>query len=71
MVIIGLAFWISSGILETSKFNLFLNPFSLPDDMNEIVWADMILSNRLIIIVTTVISVLWGLLNLQKREKFV
>ena len=71
MVIIGLAFWIASGILETSKFNLFLNPFSLPDDMNEIVWVNMILSNRIIIFVASVVSILWGLLNLQKREKFV
>lgn len=71
MVIIGLAFWISSGILEASKWNLFLNPFSLPEDMNEIIWADMILTNRLVISAVTVVAVLWGLLNLQKREKFV
>ncbi len=71
MVVIGLAFWISSGILEQSKWNIFLNPFLLPSDMNEIIWADVIFNNRLIITAATVIAILWGLLNLQKREKFV
>jgi hypothetical protein len=71
MVIIGMAFWISSGILEESKWNIFLNPFSLPADMNEVIWADILLSNRIIILAGILIALLWGLLNLQKREKFI
>jgi len=71
MVIIGIVFWISSGILEESKWNIFLNPFLLPEDMNETIWTDIIVSNRIIILAGTIIALLWGLLNLQKREKFI
>jgi hypothetical protein len=71
MVVIGLGFWISSGILENSKWNIFLNPFRLPSDMNEAIWMDIILNNRIYLAVGTAIWILWGLLNLQKRERFI
>lgn len=71
MVIIGLIFWISSGILEGSKWNIFLNPFRLPRDMNEAIWESVIASNRLYLFSATILSILYGLLNLQKREKFI
>ncbi len=70
MVIIGLFFWIATGFLP-HKYNLFLNPFSIPSDVNEVVWADTTLNNRIYIFVATIISVLIGLIMLQKREKFV
>ena len=71
MVIIGLGFWISAGWLEHSKWFLFLNPFSPPTDMSEFIWADIVLKNRIYLVVGAVISILAGLFNLQKREKFV
>ena len=71
MVVIGVAFWISSGILEASKWNIFLNPFMMPSDMNEAIWMDITLKNRIYLSVGTVLVMLYGLLNLQKREKFV
>ncbi|OQX84897.1 hypothetical protein B6D60_08610 [candidate division KSB1 bacterium 4484_87] len=70
MIIIGLFFWIGTGFLP-HKFNLFLNPFSVPSDMNEAVWADATFNNRIYIFIGTIISVLLGLIMLQKREKFV
>ena len=71
MVVIGLAFWISSGILENSKWNIFLNPFQIPSEMNEAIWMDLTLNNRLFLTAGTIIALLYGLLNLQKREKFI
>jgi ABC-type transport system involved in multi-copper enzyme maturation permease subunit len=71
MVVIGLFFWIMSGDLQESKWNLFLNPFHVPANVSEIVWADIMMKNRIYLVVGTVLSLLWGLLNLQKREKFV
>ncbi len=71
MVAVGMVFWILAGEIENSKWNLFLNPFSLPSGMSEIVWADVIFNNRLYLLVATVIVLLFGLLNLQKREKFI
>lgn len=70
MVMIGLFFWIATGFLP-QKYNLFLNPFSMPSDVNEVVWADTTLNNRIFIFILTLVCVLFGLIRLQKREKFV
>lgn len=71
MIIIGLGFWIGSGILIRSKWNVFLNPFYLPSDINEAIWSGIILENRIYLAIGTIISVLWALFLLQKREKFI
>jgi hypothetical protein len=71
MVIIGLFFLLGSGMFENiPKWNVFLNPFELPEDMNEVVWATVVFDNRLYLLTGIIISLLFGLLNLQKREKF-
>jgi hypothetical protein len=70
MVITGLFLWITTGFLETSKWNIFLNPFNIPDNFSDVVWASVILKNRLILATGMLLSVLYGLLNLQRREKF-
>lgn len=71
MVIIGLFFWIMAEPLETSKWNIFLNPFNMPNDMSYSIWVNVIFQNRLMLIVGSIASLLWALINLQKREKFV
>jgi len=71
MVIIGLIFWISGGVLEDSQWNIFLNPFDLPDDISETIWETVITNNRLYLFAGTILTILWGLFNLQKREKFI
>jgi len=72
MIIVGIIFWILAGILDESAWNLFLNPFEAPaDDMNEVVWERMLYYNRIYLSVGSVLALLYGLVNLQKREKFV
>jgi hypothetical protein len=70
MVVLGLVFWISAGILDESAWNIFLNPFDIPDNMSEAIWETVIFSNRLYLLSGTIICLLAGLFNLQKREKF-
>jgi hypothetical protein len=70
MVIFGLVFLILSDVLETSKWNVFLNPFKSPDDINAIVWQSIIRQNRIILSIASLVLILLGLLNLQQREKF-
>jgi hypothetical protein len=70
VVIFGLFFLMGSGLEEIPKWNVFLNPYELPEDMNEVVWATVVFDNRLYLLTGTVITLLFGLLNLQKREKF-
>jgi hypothetical protein len=70
MVIVGIILWITTGFLETSKWNIFLNPFNIPENFSDVVWASVILKNRLMLATGMLLSVLYGLLNLQRREKF-
>jgi hypothetical protein len=70
MVILGLFFLILADELDESKWNIFLNPYNTPRDMNDIVWREIIRQNRLIMGITSLVLLLLGLLNLQQREKF-
>ena len=71
MVIIGLIFWISAGILDESAWNIFLNPFDVPNNMSETIWENVSTNNRLYLMAGTILSMLLGLFNLQNREKFI
>jgi hypothetical protein len=71
MIIIGLVFFIMNEPLAKSKWNVFLNPYNVPIDMNLSIWMNVVHQNRLMLIIGAVIALLWGLMNLQQREKFV
>ena len=70
MVIIGFVFFILSEPLEGSKWNIFLNPFAMPSDVQEVIWRETVIYNRIILSVGVILTVLLGLFRLQKREKF-
>ncbi|HUX56033.1 MAG TPA: hypothetical protein VMV77_03605 [Bacteroidales bacterium] len=70
MIIFGLFFMILSDFLRKSQWNVFLNPYDLPYDVNEATWAIITLKNRIILITGSILFLLAALYNLQKREKF-
>ena len=70
MIIFGLFFLILSDFLRRSQWNVFLNPYQLPYDVNETSWAIITLKNRITLITGTILFLLAALYNLQKREKF-
>ncbi len=70
MVIIGLVFFILNEPLVRSKWNLFLNPYNVPNEMDYSIWLNIVRQNRLILLIGSIVSLLWGLMNLQYREKF-
>jgi hypothetical protein len=70
MIIFGLFFMILSDSFRKSQWNVFLNPYDLPNDVNETTWALITLKNRIILITGSIIFLLAALFNLQKREKF-
>ena len=70
MIIFGLFFMILSDAFRKSQWNIFLNPFELPYDVNETTWAIITLKNRIILIIGSIVFLLAALFNLQKREKF-
>jgi len=71
MVIIGVLLLILSSALNRTMWNIFLNPFRIPDRLNEMVWQEITMKNRIFLAVGSLIFVLYGLFNLQKREKFI
>ena len=71
MVLIGVALLILSENLARTQWNVFLNPFEIPDNMNQVIWQGVISKNRIFLGVGMLVFILYGLFNLQKREKFV
>lgn len=70
MIIFGLFFMILAEPLRKSQWNIFLNPYDVPYDVNETTWALITFKNRIILITGTIVFLLAALFNLQKREKF-
>jgi len=78
MIILGLVFFIFMSSTDqdgqgigNSFWNVFINPFSIPTNIHPIVWQDTILKSRIFLMVSGIVWLMIGLLNLQKREKFV
>lgn len=71
MIIFSLFFLILADELENSKWNVFLNPFSIPNNVSETSWSGIVLENRIILLVATILFLLTGLYRLQKREQFI
>ncbi|MFA6677214.1 MAG: hypothetical protein WCS34_06455 [Bacteroidales bacterium] len=61
----------SSGALETSQWNVFLNPYGEYTKIHPMIWHNTIIKNKIILLVASIIFSLTGLLKLQKRESFI
>ena len=70
MIVFGLIFLVLSDPLSKSQWNVFLNPFNMPRDVNETTWAMITFKSRVILITGSILLLLIALYNLQKREKF-
>lgn len=71
MVLIGVGLIILGDTLERTQWNIFLNPFEIPGNLNEVIWQGTIQKNRIFLGIGMIVFVLYGLFNLQKRERFV
>jgi len=70
MLIIGVSFWIAGDFfVNHPTWNIFLNPFTVPENVNETVWAEIITKNRIYLLIGSILVIPYGLLNLQRREK--
>jgi hypothetical protein len=70
VVILGVVLLILSENLIKSYWNIFFNPFGNPSDVSEMVWHSLEIKNRIFLGAGAVVFLLAGLMNLQKREKF-
>ena len=71
MVLIGVALLMLTDAVERTQWNVFLNPFEIPRNLNEVIWQGIISKNRVFLGIGMIVFILYGLFNLQKREKFV
>lgn len=71
IVIVAFIFFVFSEPLRYSVYNVFLNPFSEPRGMSEFIWLTIIYKNRLYLMILSALCLLYGMFNLQFREKFV
>jgi len=71
MVLIGVALLILQDSIQNTQWNPFLNPFDIPNNLNEVIWEATISKNRVFLAIGMVVFILYGLFNLQKREQFV
>lgn len=71
MVLIGVAVLILQDAIQNTQWNPFLNPFEIPNNLNEVIWEGTIRKNRIFLAIGMLVFILYGLFNLQKREKFV
>ncbi|TRX60223.1 hypothetical protein FNH22_09245 [Fulvivirga sp. M361] len=71
VVIVAFLFFVFAEPLEYSQYNVFLNPFSEPRGMSEFIWLTVIFKNRVYLVVATLLCLLYGMFNLQFRERFV
>jgi len=70
MIIIGLILFIFNSALGNSYWNVFINPFTIPSDIHPMIWQSTLLKSRIFLFVAGIVWLMIGLLNLQKREKF-
>lgn len=71
IVIVAFIFFIFAEHLEYSVYNVFLNPFSEPQEMSEFIWLTIIYKNRLYLMIFSALCLLYGMFNLQYRERFI
>lgn len=71
IVVVAFIFFVFAEPLEYSVYNVFLNPFSEPHEMSEFIWLTIIHKNRLYLMILSALNLLYGMFNLQFREKFV
>lgn len=73
VIILGivLLFITSMDELGNSFWNIFLNPFAVPRNFHPFIWEGVVIKSRIFLFIGSIVWLLIGFLNLQKREKFV
>ena len=74
MIVLSLVFFVfvnANYSMRHSYWNVFLNPLAPPSDIHPFIWQNTILKNRLFMVIASIVWLMIGFLNLQKRERFV
>ena len=71
IIIIALVLRFMNGTLENSAWNIYLNPFDVPLDINPEIYLNTVFDNRLYMIIASLLFIIFGLNNTRDREKFI
>lgn len=71
IISIALLFLSNMNNIERSFWNILLNPFKVPNNFLPIIWEGLIIKSRIFLFLGSIVWMMIGLLNLQKRERFV
>jgi hypothetical protein len=71
MIIVGILMVVLTSAFGLKWWNITLNPFEVPENLHVVIWAGYLTKSRIFLAVGSVVFLLIGLLNLQKRERFV
>lgn len=61
----------SSNFISNTLWDIMLNPFDMPNSFHPMIWQSTIIKSRVFLLIGSIVWMMIGLLNLQKREKFV
>jgi len=61
----------SANFMRRTFWNIVLNPYQTPRNMLPVIWETVIIKNRIFLLTGSMVWMMIGFLNLQKREKFV
>ena len=70
LVFIGMFLWLMTEPLEGSRWNLFYNPFDTPEAYQAMVQSQTTFYNRAYLLASAGACLLFGLLRLQQRERY-
>ena len=71
IIIIALVLFFMKGALETSQWNIYLNPYDVPLDKNPEIFLNTVFHNRLDMLIASALFIIFGLNNTRDREKFI
>ena len=56
--------------ISNEFYNVFINPFTIPSNIHPMIWQNTLIQSRIFLALGGIVFLMIGLLNLQKREKF-
>lgn len=71
VIVLCFVYLIMQDWLEESQWNIFLNPYLTSTKTNPMIWDKILVNNKIFSSAISIITLVWGLLNMQKREKFI
>ena len=57
-------------LVENKVWDVTINPYEEPENINAAIWSVILLKNRIMMIVAAIVFLMSGLLGLQNRGKF-